>query len=117
MNKNRLDDIVSVNLDYLAPCIVETDHDTFFEKLKSLPEGWLEQNKTFALLFDGEADINKVKNYLEIVDYFKDSLDGNRVFGKSIYIGNFKPEDHEVIINQVLSIYRLKRVEFPFNGG
>ena len=104
------DDILTVEIDrnmiippkYKSRVFIDFDHDSFKNKLLNVGGDWLEQTKTFAILFDTtppDKIISDMKDYKEIVDLFPDSY---RVKGKALYIGNYRHQDWNSIAKQCL---------------
>jgi hypothetical protein len=110
MGLSNVDDILQITITRDTPCpisyeckvIVGFDQERFLKRLLELGEDYLEENRTFAVLFDTtplETVYTDMLDYKEVLNHFPDS---NRVLGKAMYIGNFNKEDHAELVDNIL---------------
>lgn len=104
---SRINDIVKIQLNHTCKVIVGTDQDKFLARLLELGEGYLEDNRIFAVLFDVTQlqDIWDMKSYSEVTNHFPNS---SRIPSEAFYIGNYDERDHMNIMDQMLKMCFIK---------
>lgn len=111
---SKIDKVITVNMDrepFLGlPLIIGFDHDRFLARLLELGHDYFNSNRTYALLLDTtpvDLIISEMKDYKEI----REAFPNDRVYGKALYIGNYRKEDWISIAEQVASGWGHKIIE------
>lgn len=81
-------------------CYVGNSIQVFIDMIEDYGgEPKLEEDMCFAVMFNTEPDIDKMEDYLSVVNRYPKS---NRVLSEQIWIGNYSEYQHAGIVKQVL---------------